>query len=450
MELLSHDEPVSSKPSNTSPRRSDGWLGRLRADKRGTVAVIAAIIFPVVIGGFGLGAETGYWYLTQRKLQHAADIAAHAASTRNRAGDTKNEITTAAMNIATLSGFSPSLGTIVVNTPPTSGALAGNSNSVEVVLSETRPRWFTAIFQSGPVTITARAVARISGGSPVCILALSRTAPGAVTVSGSTQTALNNCDVASNSMAANSFLMSGSSAQITTGCVSAVGQAVITSGLTLTSCPSVKINAPIVRDPYESVTEPLVMGACQNGKVGKANSPTTVTPTENHPSGVKSMRFCSGLDIKGHVTFMPGLYIIEGGPFDFNGGNRNDISASSVNGTGVTFYLRSTSNLQLNGNVLLNLSAPTSGPFSGVLFFGARNANSVTNKITGTTGSTLQGAIYAPASLVEFAGNSTVSNGCTQVVARLVTLTGNSNLRSSCASAGTKTILANEGIMIAE
>jgi hypothetical protein len=143
------------------------------------------------------------------------------------------------------------------------------------------------------------------------------------------------------------------------------------------------------------------------------------------------MRFCSGLDIKGQVTFMPGLYIIEGGPFDFNGGNRLDTSAASVNGAGVTFYLRSTSSLQLNGNVLLNLSAPTSGPYAGILFFGARNATSVTHKVNGTPGTTLQGAIYAPASLVEFAGNSTTSNGCTQVVARLVTLTGNSNPKCS-------------------
>jgi len=29
--------------------------------------------YAVLIGGMGLGAEVGYWYLTERKLQHAAD-----------------------------------------------------------------------------------------------------------------------------------------------------------------------------------------------------------------------------------------------------------------------------------------------------------------------------------------------------------------------------------------
>ena len=75
------------------------------ADKSGATAVIAAIMFPVVVGGLGLGAETGYWYLTQRKLQHAADLSGHAAGARLRAGDTKTQIDAAALNIATLSGL---------------------------------------------------------------------------------------------------------------------------------------------------------------------------------------------------------------------------------------------------------------------------------------------------------------------------------------------------------
>ncbi len=59
----------------------------LHADKRGSAAVVAAIVFPIATGSMGLGAETGYWYLSQRKLQHAADVSAHAAGARLRAGD---------------------------------------------------------------------------------------------------------------------------------------------------------------------------------------------------------------------------------------------------------------------------------------------------------------------------------------------------------------------------
>ncbi len=426
-------------------------LAALVSETHGGVTVLAAFIFPVVVGAFGLGAETGYWYMTQRKLQHAADLSVHAAGARLRAGDTLVAVTTAATNIATLSGYNPSIGTVVVNMPPKSGAFTGNANSVEVILQETRPRWFSAIFNKSPVKINARAVSRLNGGATACVLALSKTASGAVTVSGSTSVTLNNCDVASNSMAADAFLISGTSAAMTTGCVYTVGQAVTTPGLTLTTCPSVRINSPIVRDPYAGVAEPVVMGQCKNRNVGLPNKPETLTPTDVQPNGVKSMRFCSGLDVKGIVTFNPGLYIIEGGPFDFNGGVRNDPSViTAINGTGVTFYMTNTSNLTLNGNIQLNVAAPTSGPFSGILFFGARDATAATNKISGTVGTTLQGAVYAPASLVEYTGNSTTSGGCTQVVGRLVNMTGNSTVKSDCATAGTKTIYANEKISIME
>lgn len=425
-------------------------LHRFSVDTTGAVAVLAAIVFPVVVGGLGLGIETGYWYMTQRKLQHAADVAAHAASARNRAGDSESGIHGAALTVASNSGFLPPIGTIAVNTPPTSGAYIGDRDAVEVILTETRTRWFTAVFAEGPVEIRARAVTRIQGGAEACILALSPTADGAMTVSGSTDVTLENCDVASNSVSSTSFLMSGSNAAMTTGCVYAVGQASVTSGLSLTTCPEVHVNAPVVRDPYRDVAEPAVVGTCQNSKVGNPTEPTVVTPTDSHPSGVKSMRFCKGLDIKGKVTFMPGLYIIEGGTFTINGGDLNASAAAEIIGEGVTFYLTATASLKLNGNVTLNLSAPTSGPFSGILFFGARDATGVSHVINGTATSTLQGAVYTPASALEYKGNSATSDGCTQVIGQTVTMTGNSTLKSSCDNAGTTDILANEAIRIVE
>ena len=425
-------------------------LRRFAADECGAVAVLAAILFPLVLGGLGLGIETGYWYMTQRKLQHAADLSAHAAGARLRAGDTEDEIRAAALVVATASGYLPGSGTITVNTPPLSGAYAGDEDSVEVILSETRTRWFTSVFTTGPVTIGARAVTHIEGGSVACVLALSPTADGALTVSGSTQVALEGCDVASNSVSSTSFYMSGSSAALTTGCAHAVGQASVTSGLSLTNCSNVQVNAPVVRDPYRDVGEPAVTGTCHNRNVGSPTGSTTLTPTESHPSGVPAMRFCNGLNVKGAVTFMPGLYIIEDGSLTVNGGDVNATSAAALAGDGVTFYLTDGTNLKLNGNLTLDLSAPTSGPYSGILFFGERDATGVSHVINGDAGTTLQGAIYTPASAIEFKGSSSTSNGCTQVVASEVTLTGDSTLKSECDSAGTSTILANEGVSIVE
>ena len=442
--------------NDTLPQPRQGCGGRLRKapafvrDTCGAVAIIAAIVFPIVLGGIGLGVETSYWYMTQRRLQHVADVAAHAAAARLRAADTYDRILTAATHIATSSGFQAGQGTLTLNIPPTSGPSAGAANTVEVVLTENWSRWFSAIFDPDPVTLSARTVTALETGATGCVLALSPTANGAITIAGSTSVALHNCDVASNSVSASSFLMSGTGSAITTGCIYTVGQAVSNSGLTLTRCPQINMNAPRVRDPYANVAEPAILGPCENDKIGQPNKVTRVTPTYNHPSGMKSMRFCGGLDLKGAVQFDPGLYLIENGPVRINGGDTTIGDAAGISGTGVTFFLAPTAALDLRGNVTLGFRPPTSGPFSGIVFFGARNATAAQHLINGTAGSTLQGAIYFPASQITFKGNSETVDGCTQVIGRTVTLSGNSTLRSSCATSGTRPLTANENVAFLE
>ena len=55
------------------------------SDRSGSVAVMAALAMPVLIGVTGLGVEVSYWYLTQRSMQNAADSAAIAAATNGTA-----------------------------------------------------------------------------------------------------------------------------------------------------------------------------------------------------------------------------------------------------------------------------------------------------------------------------------------------------------------------------
>jgi len=66
-------------------------LARLIRNRAGNVAIIAALALPVMVGFFGLGSETAYWYFRDRDLQGAAfDFVGHhaswnAASRRSRA-----------------------------------------------------------------------------------------------------------------------------------------------------------------------------------------------------------------------------------------------------------------------------------------------------------------------------------------------------------------------------
>ncbi|MBV0893411.1 hypothetical protein KTN05_16515, partial [Paracoccus sp. Z118] len=304
-------------------------------DRSGATAIMAALCMPVVAGGMGLGAEAGYHLLLQRNMQQAADMAAHAGAIRLRAGDGKAKVQAAAENAAIRSGM-PATGTdIVVNTPPASGAYKDRTSSVEVGLSKAQPRYFSAIFVDEPVQISARAVANVtSSTSRACVLALAPTASGAVAISGSTDVSIQNCDVVSNSNASDAFRMQGNG-KLTAGCVRAVGGAVTTTGLDMRNCDAVEQMAPVVRDPYADVAEPAVEGLCTTPDKKETSFKTNFI----HSSGVRALRICGGLDIKGHARFEPGLYIIDGGDLSINANGEMALDEASMAGEGVTFYL---------------------------------------------------------------------------------------------------------------
>lgn len=425
-------------------------MRRALKDPSGSISILFALVFPVLIGALGLGAEAGYWYYTQRKLQHAADLAAHAGAARLRAGDAKAVIDAAARQVAVSSGFSTAASSSMsVNIPPLSGAKAGNANSVEVILSEASNRLFSAFFASGAVTVKGRAVASvIPSGSAACVLALDPIASGAVTVGGSAAIALNGCDIASNSNAADSYLQSSSSTSVSANCIYAVGGASQTGTLNL-QCGAIRPYAAATRDPYADRAEPFATGSCAQRNVGSPSGVTTITPTQMHPSGVPFLRFCNGIDFKGSVILGPGLYIIES-DVTVLGGSLISNTDVSLSGSNVTLYFRNNASIALNARTTLNLTAPSSGPYSGLLFFGARDNALMTQKLTGSSSSVLHGAIYLPASLIEFVGNSSATNGCTQIIGRRVQFSGSTNIAATCANAGTSTIDANMKAIVSE
>ena len=396
-------------------------------DSSGSVAVVVAVAFPVLIGGMGLGAEVGYWYLAERKLQHAADLAAFAAAVRLAQGDDDETLDAVALHVARESGFSEAQGSLVLHHPPIAGPNAGNDEMVEVKLTRNIERAFSQFFHTGTVDVQGRAVALALPGAPVCVLALSATASNALYAKGSASASFENCVIASNSESTSSFHMQG--ATFAADCVYAAGGYQSTGGsnsLTLAECEEVQEDHDPLPDPYGDIAVPTAPAGCINpGTIQN----TTVTPTLNHSSGMKYVRYCS-LTVKGNVTFQPGLYIIDGA--FTNTGN------TTLNGTGVTFVVGG--NVTLNGNLTMNLSAPTSGDYSGILFFGDDDATLEEIKINGNASSVLQGAVYFQTGNLLFTGSSAASDGCTQIIANTIEFSGNSGIRSSCDNAGVRNI----------
>jgi hypothetical protein len=383
----------------------------LITDCSGAVAIVVALGLPLFMGGLGFGAETGYWYFSQRKLQNAADVAAYAAATELRAGRSAADQATAAAEAATETGYLAERGEIATRWPPAAGAYAGDASAVEIELQERVPRLFSSLFADGDVTLAGRAVARVSDGVPTCVLALHPSRNGAVTFTGSTDTILVGCNVHSNSIAADSVEVIGS-ADVQTACLSASGAVVVSASLALTECVAPYEHADVVPDPYRDVEEPTGTG-CKSGPKNNPKDKITMSPG------------CfNSLDLKGTVSLDPGVYVVKG-DVQIN-------SSATVTGTGVTIYFEGTGAATFNGGATIQLSAPTTGAYAGMLLFGDRDAGGVTHRINGNSNSFFNGAIYAAASDVSMLGGGQVAGGCSQIVAQTITFSGNSQVGMDC------------------
>lgn len=417
-------------------------IKRFLADQTGAAAVYFALISPMLIGMVALGSEVGYWFSSQRDIQHIADVAAYSGAVRQLGGDSAAAVKAAAN--AVIAQSDPPAGiTTVIDVPPTTGSHIGQTRYVEVRMTRQVQRMFSRIYSTDPVNLTARAVAGYdaNSGSPVCMLALSNTAAGAVTVGGSSIVDVDGCSIASNSVASNAFLMNGGAVNVTAGCVETVGGVSVTTGLTLTQCASPLTYQPTVTDPYANLQMPIVTGT----PVGISTlTNTTFTPSEVYAAlGLPLARFQGGVRFKGTVTLGAGLYIIDGGTLD--------ISANSVvNGSNIAIFLANGADLKINGTATLNLSARTSDPLGGLLFFSSPSEAAVSHTINGNANSTLNGAIYFPNSDISFLGNSGNSSSCVQIIGKTITISGNTTLNIHCTPQGGHPMRANVAVRLVE
>jgi len=403
-------------------------LARFLRDRRGNYAVITALMSPVLIGSAGLATEGGLWMYVHQSLQGAADSAAISAATQYGLNVNASLDNQAQSVIATYGYTVGTAGTTVtVNRPPSSGSYSGNNQAIEVIVTTQQSRMLSALFSSGNVTLTGRAVALPGNNGTGCVLSLNLTASGGVTSQGSSGIALNQCSLYDDSNNS-SALVNGGSATIDALSVNVVGQISGGSGITTTQGTNVGISP--VADPYASVVMPTV-GACDYNNKTYKNPGTTIDP------GV----YCNGIQLNAGavVTMNPGIYFIDRGSLKMSGG-------STLQGTGVTIIFTSSTGANyadatINGGATLAITAPTTGATAGIALFGDRNMpTSTTFKFNGGDTQTIGGAVYLPKGTLQYAGGNNASTNCTQVIGDTVSFVGNSLLKINCSGSGTRPI----------
>ncbi len=385
------------------------------ASNRGNVAVMFALSMPVVIGGAGLGVETTYWRYKQTQLQAAADAAAYAGAIEKRAGSNTTKVTTVAKAASGQNGFPTPATTATVTFPSTVNGVAV-VNGVQVALETPGKRFFTSYFSKTAITFKATAIASATNTGQSCILALDPAASGAVNVWGSAILQITGCSVMANSISSTAVTTGGSS-NTTVPCLYSGGGVSLGSTVTLTGCSAAVTDAAPAADPYAAL--PQKTNTCPTGSKS-ASGGGALTPGN----------YCSGFKITSKdATLAPGDYIVDG-DFEIKGN-------PTITGDGVTIHLMNDGRVNINGNAKVQLKAPTTGVYAGILFFGNRSSTSVTdNKLNGTADSLLTGVAYFPSQPVTWQGNFSGINGCAQVVAKTVQWTGNATIKQDCTSLG--------------
>jgi hypothetical protein len=401
------------------------------------VAVLVAVMLPLVlIPLLALGVDGGLLMEDQRKLQAAVDAAALAAAAqlyRDNASynliSLPPPLTTGASDAArdTLDeqGYSSASCEVrTVNIPATSSnpRLNGSPGTIEVLVTHWQPRAFSALWGSGNLRVTARAVARVrnfSQGNGILILEESdnqalygrgggtlQVHEGGVVVN-STGTQAAQTDGVVTVLAATSFDITGdyTGSRYFYTPHPAAGSAVPYTG-----------TVP-VPDPLRDLPEPNPL-----------DYPLRTPPPNSGPSGsvitLQPGRYTSRLFYDGPrtIALQPGIYYLEQGI-----GLQGQVQ---LTGTEVMLFNAGSgsNNINLGGQGTWSLTPPTSGTYAGISIYQSRNTASqeTTAILRGNGGSGVLGTIYTPTTKARLTGNGTQTLG-SQFIARTLELDGQGN-----------------------
>ena len=393
--------------------KRNNWKCVLR-EESGQALVFMLLCMTCILGFVGFATDVGMLLRAKRVVQTAADSGAIAGAAE--LGQTDLTPTAAALAATAQNGMTNGSNgaTVTVNVPPQYATPAHTGSNcgpganapcyVEVIVSQSQPTFFMKVFQSlfnlGPITVSARAVAAMAKSNG-CVYSLGSSGAG-IAITGNATMDVQHCGIFDDSISSNALDIGGN-ATLNAQAIGVAGGYSNTGNGSVTPTP---IQGMVPEsDPLASLPEP---------------NPSSY-PSCSAYNGSKTInQGCyTAISINQNTTLNlnPGLYVIDG-DLTLNGN-------ITVTGTDVTIYLMGTTNI--SGNVTLNLTAPTSGVYNGVLFFQSRSdANAAA--IGGNSGSTLEGILYFPNAAVTVTGNSG-STIYADFIAQSLALNGNASFQ---------------------
>jgi Flp pilus assembly protein TadG len=390
-------------------------LSRLKdliSSERGNVLVVAAAVMPLLLASAAFAVDTIQLTVWKRQLQRAADSGAIAGA---YAMAQRVDIHDAVEEDLAANSFPPLTEEEVV----TPGPRLGQKRAVRVQLKAAQQLPFMSIFTNRAANLHADATAAVYTGGTYCMIALDDDAkkPG-ITVSGNSVVNLR-CGMKTNARGSNTIDGNGSKTQIVAEPVASAG------GLDSGNFPdgtTLQPNAQPQKDPLAWLPNPTVPAGC---------NPGTLTVGEGQSVSLSDTEICyAGYDIKGTLT-LTGTNVV----MTANGG---DISVQgTLSGSSVTVVMTSATGAAgsvkvTSADAVLDLAAPTSGLYEGLLFYRDRRAAYADIKITGNSSLKLSGALYFPTADLSVSGNSTSVFDCLQMVGKKLSFSGGTASDNSC------------------
>ena len=433
--MLTNRFPPRSDCTSFPPRRAARRAG-LAQNRRGGVALLAALAAPALLMAVALGVEIAHWASVQTDLQRTADLGALAGAEGIARNDTLEQAANAAANVAEMNGGNGGAsrswnGTsfVLADNQVTVSIVAGLHNpadpAVQVVVNKAVPLLFSGLMTAA-TSIPMRTLAIAELGPQPCVLSLGGGGGAGIAASGNPSILLSGCSAYSDS----GITLKGT-VTFDASALYAAGSIAIGSNVSGTATnPAVQSSgAPAVPDPYAA--DAPVQNALAAANCAPTQSPvvsgSTVTLAPNTCYGPVSVSGGYTLDFSG-----PGLYLIHGS-LSVTGN-----SGTAISGAGIT--IASTGPISIGGNfnsANVALAAPSvtsaqNGAIPGILF---ASASSQPSTFGGGAAVPFTGLIYTPNAALSFAGTPIGGgSGCAKIIARSVSLVGNSKLASTCSS----------------
>jgi hypothetical protein len=370
----------------------------------GNFGLISALLLPMLLVVVGGAVDMSHAFAEKTRLQDMVDSAVLSAASKST-DDERFKAAKAMLAQAVEQDKDVDFQSLMDLAVNADGSLTGTFN---------RPFQtnFLRLIGMDTLDISVTATAISGKGEPVdngCIYVLGSRGQDVLINSGA-KVYSKACTVNVHSKAAPAFIMNaGSTIDTAKFCVR--GTNYIKNGGTLTNLEAGCIPA---NDPYAGqLPTPTVASTCSTSgwKDGGTHS-------------LKPGVHCeTGFNGSPTITFEPGLHIIKG---------RMIINSNAtVVAEGVTFYFPDVnSEIRINGGVSFKGTAPTTGPYKGILMFentanSANNANKQQYIFNGSKGEILEGIIYLPNRDVTYNSTTNQVNRISLVVNSMIVNSAN-------------------------